>query len=342
LSETAFGYSKVSDLLQDQRLQDICEVQLRGHGYVVVMKMPAANRNVISLFQGLHAAWFLISYPAVDVVPRRVELCQPVEMEENLPEKDVPVSLVQVASPTAPSGDGASPTWCLTPSTCLELSQDGYKGIVKNSFIQINRHVETPHLPVSRSMPALSFTDAGMDVLGSEQGSTENNQPELPEEDPLRALLNEAAGGYTPMDGVASRTPCRGILRAVGQKKTAHRVNFCLTEPLHDPEFSPCVTPQTPAVLFPMTPATPLDRSEEAHSRIGFQVDELPDPEGVQLEPMNIPGMDATVSELPTLLTPGCLSEKGYIISNTFLTFKTNPPTPYAQKESRRSRSVGA
>merc|ERR1719327_2189784 len=41
LSETAFGYSKVSDLLQDQRFQDFCHVELRGQGYVVIQKKVA-------------------------------------------------------------------------------------------------------------------------------------------------------------------------------------------------------------------------------------------------------------------------------------------------------------
>eukprot|EP00931_Biecheleriopsis_adriatica_P119285 TRINITY_DN94524_c0_g1_i1.p1 TRINITY_DN94524_c0_g1~~TRINITY_DN94524_c0_g1_i1.p1 ORF type:complete len:763 (-),score=140.83 TRINITY_DN94524_c0_g1_i1:164-2452(-) len=35
LSETALGHSKLSELLQDQRLQDVCFVRLQGHGYVV-------------------------------------------------------------------------------------------------------------------------------------------------------------------------------------------------------------------------------------------------------------------------------------------------------------------
>eukprot|EP00933_Yihiella_yeosuensis_P059128 TRINITY_DN6004_c3_g1_i1.p1 TRINITY_DN6004_c3_g1~~TRINITY_DN6004_c3_g1_i1.p1 ORF type:complete len:761 (+),score=163.65 TRINITY_DN6004_c3_g1_i1:223-2283(+) len=39
LSETALGHSKLSELLQDPRLQDVCFVRLQGHGYVV---FPAA------------------------------------------------------------------------------------------------------------------------------------------------------------------------------------------------------------------------------------------------------------------------------------------------------------
>lgn len=36
LSETVLGHAKLSELLQDQRLHDICTVRLQGHGYVVI------------------------------------------------------------------------------------------------------------------------------------------------------------------------------------------------------------------------------------------------------------------------------------------------------------------
>jgi len=39
LSETALGHSKLSELLQDERLSDLCGVQLKGNGYVVVPKL---------------------------------------------------------------------------------------------------------------------------------------------------------------------------------------------------------------------------------------------------------------------------------------------------------------
>lgn len=40
LSETSLGYSKLSELLTDQRFGDICEVQLQHQGYIVVQAQP--------------------------------------------------------------------------------------------------------------------------------------------------------------------------------------------------------------------------------------------------------------------------------------------------------------
>lgn len=44
LSETALGHSKLSELLQDYRLHDICTVRLQGHGYVV---LPRGSQRML-------------------------------------------------------------------------------------------------------------------------------------------------------------------------------------------------------------------------------------------------------------------------------------------------------
>jgi len=43
LSETALGHSRISDLLQDTRFQDICTLQSRGNTYVVVQSQGLAS-----------------------------------------------------------------------------------------------------------------------------------------------------------------------------------------------------------------------------------------------------------------------------------------------------------
>jgi len=53
LSETALGHSKLSELLQDPRLRDICSVRLQGHGYVV---SPVALTAVVPSKSNLRQA----------------------------------------------------------------------------------------------------------------------------------------------------------------------------------------------------------------------------------------------------------------------------------------------
>lgn len=63
LSETSLGHSKLSELLQDSRFSDICEVQLQGQGYIVVqVDRPKADSasgdgHPISLTSGLLPPW---------------------------------------------------------------------------------------------------------------------------------------------------------------------------------------------------------------------------------------------------------------------------------------------
>ena len=61
LSETALGHSKLSELLQDPKLKDICHVRLQGHGYVVGPATPNMHHGhgkgqsaVVASYQSTH------------------------------------------------------------------------------------------------------------------------------------------------------------------------------------------------------------------------------------------------------------------------------------------------
>jgi len=268
----------------------------------------------------------------------------------------VPVSLVHTPTPGLLGKCGHAATR-FASSTSWELSQDGYKGMVKNSFIQINRHPLTPGLPASHSMPALTSMDTSHSrsdesTTDSHDSDRESDASYMDERrsgqtDSLADLLKEAAGACSPLHGVIS-APCQSILRTPGKTKTIRRVNFCLAEPRHDTETLSDPAPQTPKVLFPDTPVVPFPSSPAAFgydkafdSSRGFSYarsdfDELEEldcaREAISLE-----------SPLPNLLcTPGSLSKQGFVSRNTFLHVQKNPPTPYVKKESRRSKSMGA
>merc|ERR1719384_2843389 len=53
LSETALGYAKLSECLQDPRVRDLCDVKLQGQGYTVVPVAKQAQRSLISLADSL-------------------------------------------------------------------------------------------------------------------------------------------------------------------------------------------------------------------------------------------------------------------------------------------------
>jgi hypothetical protein len=114
LSETALGYSKVTDLLQDPRLHDMCSVQLQGRGYAVVEVMDSetdqSHDKVLELLQ-----------PAR---PQRVVFCphEPLVVEDagpmDEPEED---SEVFALSPSMLASDG--PVGCMVRDTFIHFPQ---------------------------------------------------------------------------------------------------------------------------------------------------------------------------------------------------------------------------
>ena len=78
LSETALGHSKLSELLQDPKLKDICHVRLQGHGYVVGPAGPGPvgpiGANVPQNLHGQHGhghgkGQVVASYPSAHQQP---------------------------------------------------------------------------------------------------------------------------------------------------------------------------------------------------------------------------------------------------------------------------------
>merc|ERR1712012_671477 len=53
LSETALGYAKLSECLQDPRVRGLCDVKLQGQGYVMVPARKPVQRSFISLAESL-------------------------------------------------------------------------------------------------------------------------------------------------------------------------------------------------------------------------------------------------------------------------------------------------
>jgi len=53
LSETALGYAKLSECLQDPRVRDLCDVKLQGQGYTVASATKPAQGDLINLAESL-------------------------------------------------------------------------------------------------------------------------------------------------------------------------------------------------------------------------------------------------------------------------------------------------
>jgi hypothetical protein len=337
LSETAFGYSKISDLLQAPQFRDICDVELRGHGYVVRQKMPIVTSSPI--WQGVQSNQSLKGSFSSDCEIGVVVGCrETVRLESFI--QNAPVDAPSLAEPEdAP----AEARWYLTPSADLSLSFDGqeriYRGAVQNTFIHFNKQPLTPSLPTSKSMPSIALKgtdvqclsdDSTADSLGADE-SDSNSSNEEPH-NPLKVMLNDGA----PVDGASllartsidsDGTPAgtrstRSALRTPGNKKPEQRVNFCIDEPLLLEEELPSPhAAHTPVCVFPSTPCTPVgnvldsSRQDEVESSIRHRL---------------------SAKEWPSFMSIDTLSKEGFVVTNTFLQAKTDLSTKYKM----RSRST--
>jgi len=120
LSETALGYAKVSELLQDSRVSDLCEVKLQGHGYVMVPAKPKAKRSLISLADSLCMDKAVICLPSPtaaqiesgNLLQKRAGFIQPLCMDEILSEESSP----RAAASPIPACTFAQPLLATTPA----------------------------------------------------------------------------------------------------------------------------------------------------------------------------------------------------------------------------------
>jgi hypothetical protein len=146
-NETAFGHSRVSDLLQDPRFDDICSVQLHGRGYMVISKEP--HKQLICLdsvlppaaqsSQSLSGATGDMSMERSS--PRRVCLCadEPLLIDETdgFLLAGEPALLVPSPAPLRDeSTEMLAPRWTLSPCTL--------SGMVRGPFIHAALPPPTP------------------------------------------------------------------------------------------------------------------------------------------------------------------------------------------------------
>jgi len=240
---------------------------------------------------------------------------------------------------------------------------------VQNTFIQLKREPATPRLARSRSVPASfscassnenrnepsqQFSDSASDACSTDGECSSSLEDE--QLIPLREVLNslprggpEPAGLGTPVDSITGsvRTPL-SALRTPVSRRIPHRVCFGLDDLLGKLEISPLE-------LALGTSAQPMQENNVAMRVTRACIQEVPNALEIQaakpvsggeqhraLKP-TLSGLQSREGEVvPSLLTPGGLSKRGFVISNTFIEEKQPPLTPFSRRrEARRSRSVG-
>mmetsp|Transcript_158957 Transcript_158957/g.293235 ORF Transcript_158957/g.293235 Transcript_158957/m.293235 type:complete len:766 (+) Transcript_158957:80-2377(+) len=137
LSETTFGYSKLSELIQGPHFSDICRVELRGHGYTVIQTggFPCAPTPAAPLLMspGITACGFRTAL--LNNGPRRIPLCadEPLSFDD-MDTLNEGSPMVLVPTPTPTPLHPAARRWCLSPS---KDKGDGFINYsVQHTFLQ--------------------------------------------------------------------------------------------------------------------------------------------------------------------------------------------------------------
>mmetsp|Transcript_61619 Transcript_61619/g.107154 ORF Transcript_61619/g.107154 Transcript_61619/m.107154 type:complete len:748 (-) Transcript_61619:166-2409(-) len=231
LSETSFGYSKLSELLQGPNFSDICRVELRGHGYTVIQTGPSPSTPL------LMTATFL------DNGPRRVALCadEPLAFDDVDALEGTPMVLVPTPTPTPVTGPAAR-RWCLSPS------KDGGDNIINYSVQHTFLQYKVPQTPLpgpkrrSHSLPK----DMGRGLpLASETCSAEDK---LATARTCRSLSKASHESESTADG--SGTECL-------RKKSSHkRTDSSSSAEVSSDEASFGYVPQLPGMFWGRTPGT--------------------------------------------------------------------------------------
>mmetsp|Transcript_26798 Transcript_26798/g.48676 ORF Transcript_26798/g.48676 Transcript_26798/m.48676 type:complete len:756 (+) Transcript_26798:85-2352(+) len=160
LSETSFGYSKLSELLQGPSFSDICRVELRGHGYTVIQTGQPQSTPLLKTAEST-VLGFQAAFP--DNVPQRVPLCadEPLAFDDVSGLTDCTHTIFEHNPAPMPVTGPAARRWCVSPSR--DTSDDFIDCSVQHTFLQY----KVPQTPLpgpkrrSRSVP----TDMGRNRL---------------------------------------------------------------------------------------------------------------------------------------------------------------------------------
>jgi hypothetical protein len=370
LSETTFGYTKVSDLLQDSRFNDLCTVEFDA-GYVIKRKV-----QVISILDGLGAE--AAREKVSEDEPCRVQFCQ----EEPLQMDEAEVLLGGAPVWLAPSPAPDAPRWSLSLNT---LSKENYAGIVRNTFIHADLPPTTPLLRAPRRVhtvpkdmsfegPAYQAADTRADDSTTDsRGSSRCSSPEVSNntDDWLLQSLDSLmtfTGQVAPFDESTCRSPRLRFssgealsLESAGSTHDSSRSrvpwsleSFTSVTPLaHNVSSLPYVI-RTPMVPEDTELPTIVDLACRKHeqksrgratSRVHFAdfeksevTNECDVKEGIHMHATV--QLEETSRSIWPALTPGALSKKGFIVRDGFLDVPLVLPTPFKESASRRSHSV--
>eukprot|EP00933_Yihiella_yeosuensis_P009452 TRINITY_DN11536_c0_g1_i1.p1 TRINITY_DN11536_c0_g1~~TRINITY_DN11536_c0_g1_i1.p1 ORF type:complete len:717 (+),score=171.82 TRINITY_DN11536_c0_g1_i1:97-2247(+) len=315
LSETALGHSKLSELLQDPCLRDVCMVKLQGHGYVV---SPVTGQQKQQL----------LPYHQQEQPQQQQQLQQQQQQQQQLQQQEQQKNCSQAPAPMSAAAAGAAVAAAAAAAACGQPTPPQAAFLGNNYQQGMPLSLTTEEVPLfdpsaftqpsdssSSQRPAAgaSLRDRArvqpltMDVEESSQGAQNPEHWHNLQSPYSHYFLGE---GGMPLKTPSPTGTCRrtkSLPRNIGSDEFAYQAMGLVTPQMEEKMMTPHTTHQPPPFM-PSTPETP----------------------GFPCWPM---------------LGPGRFAEMGYNVQNTFINYPLPPPTPLggaAVRSHSLPRNVGA
>jgi hypothetical protein len=376
LSETKLGHSKLSELLQDERLHDICMVQLQGNGYTV-LQVKSLDDVSCTAFG--------------DVLPQK--FCAEEPLKIGLNDMDVlgkerwtpanVVSLVQRtfihASPPPPSPMPNAKRRSASLPKDVSLGSESIAGKYRcPSFGYESAGSQTEETASTADAACESTSD-----VGDSSRSTSRRSTEAPLDNPIKVSLNDCAAGSLMKQALKFGDRTSMDVFDVDEERGSNRHSqFCPDEPLAFDDITSSLDvavqgplTQTPASMYthPSALSWSLNDQDFQECRSPFYVgvvnhDEAEQPrrclqfcadEPLVLEELGVSSETVSLAQTPTskqmhysgahwsCISPLSLIRDGRVgsialskVQNTFIHSPLPPPTPLRADASCRSQSL--
>jgi len=311
LSETALGHSKLSELLQDEKIRSVCSVELHGQGYIVVLNEDAVGRaSVPAVAEALSEA--REGQPessdaedgAIERAPRRVSFCpdEPLELEEEgFFEEDgdwIPPAFSSSSTNTPLPSPGVPPS-----ATVRKWRGESQKGPEKHAAGQYD---------LGQALAAFS-----PDASDSSWSASEPRRVVFCPGEPLN-LEEEGFSWGLPALELATPEPSPGV----PSSSTLRRWPQAMPRPAGSQEFAP-LAPSLQLTSTPLpSPGVPTSTTAR---RWRQHVSHLaPGAADNNLQPLAVSRSVSATSSVSSAKSPGV----NWQVHNTFIHTAAAPPTP--------------
>jgi len=242
LSETKLGHSKLTQLLQDERFSDICNVQLQGHGYMVEQVVPQENKTIcLQSALPVHEGGLSAAFCALEPITLDMNEAGTLVASSPSPVARWPPTPGSVRSLVRRTFIHTSPPPPTPPPNARRRSASLPKdaGSLMGSCEALWPSLAADHAEETDSTIDSSFCSDGAEFSQSCATSGSSRRPSM--DDPVKVLLRECSRGATLEPMKVNESAAADSSDSKEDVQPHRRLLFCPDEPLALEEAGICL-----------------------------------------------------------------------------------------------------